>query len=61
MVFRYETEVNDFDPSRAIFARPQCRHRFAWEFARDGLLKVERERWLAVGSGQRPGETSDAP
>lgn len=46
------TQVNNFDPTRPIFACPQCGHRFAYGFIRDGLHKVERERWLAAGLGQ---------
>src|SRR3954454_3864062 len=45
------TEVNNFDPNQPVFACPQCGHRFAYFFIRDGLHKVERERWLTAGLG----------
>lgn len=45
------TQINSFDPSRPIFACPQCGHRFAYHFVRDGLHKVDRGDWLAAGLG----------
>ena len=44
-------EVNNCEPSQPIFACPQCGHRFAYHFVRDGLYKVDREGWLAAGFG----------
>jgi hypothetical protein len=53
-------EVNHFDPSQPIFDCLHCGHRFAYYFVRDGLYKVERERWLAAGFGHLLRDTSNA-
>jgi hypothetical protein len=43
------TEINHFDSSLPSFDCPRCGYGFAYFFVRDGLYKVERERWLSAG------------